>query len=119
MNNLIGILQAVSIVGALFCVGAYLYGFILKSKGDRKLHTASLLFTGIAIANAPALLVSTSRADLMVAKVNLVVFLLLSIGCQAFGAFRGRRSDRRQPREAAAPGGAQVVAAPAPERRAA
>lgn len=103
MNDLIGILQIVACVGAVYCAGAYVYGYVLRSKGTRHLHTASLLFTGVALANVPVLLVAEARADLMVAKANLVVFLLLSIACQSAGAFRGRSGDRRRASDLAAP----------------
>lgn len=116
MNDFIGILQLAAIAGAIYCAGAYVYGCIIRSKGSRHLHTASLLFTGVALANVPVLLISEARADLLVAKVNVVVFLLLSIACQSMGTFRGRKGDRRRAEDAPA---AAAPATPQPLRKAA
>lgn len=96
MSDLIGLLQITAIAGAVYCAGAYVYGYVLKSKGTRHLHTAGLLFTGVALANVPVLLVAQARGDVMTAKINLVIFLLLSVLCQSLGAFRGRKGDRRR-----------------------
>lgn len=97
--NVIDILQTIAIVGAVACGGAYVYGYILKPKGNRRMHVASLLFSGIALANVPGLLNTTGSASTIYA-VNLVFFLLLSALLQAITAFRGRSGDRRQERRA-------------------
>jgi len=82
-------------IGALIGAGAYIYGYIIKSKGDRRLHTASLLFTGFGLANLPAVLRLGAEGPGFFNATVLVVFLLLGISCQAATAFRGRRADRR------------------------
>jgi 4-hydroxybenzoate polyprenyltransferase len=89
------ILQTVAIVGAAACAGAYVYAYIFKPRGDRRMHVASLLFSGIALASVPVVLSSASSGISTVGAVNLVFFLLLSSLLQAMTAFRGRKGDRR------------------------
>ncbi|HEY9216651.1 MAG TPA: hypothetical protein VIO94_01275, partial [Phenylobacterium sp.] len=89
------ILQYVSIAGAVACGGAYVWAYIFKPKGNRRMHVASLLFSGVALANIPGLLQSAPSSVATVCAVNLVFFLLLSSLLQAFTAFRGRKQDRR------------------------
>lgn len=93
--DLFDILKIASIGGALFCAGAYVYGFILNSKGNRRMHTASLLCSGVALANLPVLLSVDIAGVSVVATTNVVIFILLSTMFQSFSAFRGRKGDRR------------------------
>lgn len=88
-------LRIASIAGALFCAGAYVYGFVLRSKGNRRMHTASLLCSGVALANLPVLLSANIGGISVLATTNVVVFVLLSTVFQSFSAFRGRSGDRR------------------------
>lgn len=94
------ILQTIAIGGSVACAGAYVYGYIVKPKGNRRMHVASLLFTGIALANVPGLLNASTPGASTIYAVNLVAFLLLSAVLQAITAFRGRRGDRRENRRA-------------------
>lgn len=89
------ILQYVAIAGAAACGGAYVYAYVFKPKGNRRMHVASLLFSGIALANVPVILQTGSSSVSTVGAVNLVFFLLLSSVLQALTAFRGRKADRR------------------------
>lgn len=94
----IDILCYVSSLGAMIGAGAYIYGYIIKAKGPRRWHTASLLFSGFGLANLPLVLrAGPNGADTFNAAV-LVVFLMLGMLCQAATAFRGRSSDRRAER---------------------
>lgn len=115
MISTVDLLSYASAGGALIGAGAYVYGYIIKSKGDRRLHTASLLFTGFGLANLPTVLRYGADATHRFNATVLVVFLLLGMICQAATALRGRRSDRRADDRRAAPTGA----APVLERRAA
>lgn len=80
-----------SLAGAAFCAGAYVYAFLIRPKGPRRMHEHSLLMTGVALASVPWAL---AEEPLRVARGYLLVGLLLSVVCQALAAFRGRRSDR-------------------------
>lgn len=91
-------LRIASIAGALFCAGAYVYAFVLRSKGNRRLHTASLLCSGVALANLPVLLSADIGGLSVVATTNVVVFVLLSTVFQSLSAFRGRTADRGERR---------------------
>ena len=95
MDQLITILKVAAMLGALFCVGAYVYGYVLRPKGTRRLHVASLLFSGLALFSVIGLLPQVVTPSSAVAGVTLVVFLLLSVVLQASTAFRGRAADRR------------------------
>lgn len=92
------ILQTIAIVGAAACAGAYIYAYVFRPRGDRRMHVASLLFSGIALASVPVVLSSAPTGVSTVGAVNLVFFLLLSSLLQAMTAFRGRRGDRRDRR---------------------
>ena len=89
------LLKILCIVGALFCGGAYVWGYVLKPKGTRRLHTASLLFSALALGNAAVLIPTTVTPASTVASVNIVVFLFAAAVLQALTAFRGRKEDRR------------------------
>jgi hypothetical protein len=89
------ILQVIALAGAAACAGAYVYAYIFKPRGDRRMHVASLLFSGIALASVPVVLSGAASGVSTVGAVNLVFFLLLSSLLQAMTAFRGRRGDRR------------------------
>lgn len=95
MDQLIILLKGSAVLGALFCVGAYVYGYVLRPKGTRRLHVASLLFSGLALFSVIGLLPQVVTPSSAVAGVTLVVFLLLSVVLQAGTAFRGRAADRR------------------------
>ena len=56
MDQLIILLKGSAVLGALFCVGAYVYGYVLRPKGTRRLHVASLLFSGLALFSVIGLL---------------------------------------------------------------
>ena len=114
------VLCYLSSAGALLGAGAYIYGYIIKSKGTRRLHTASLLFSGFGLANLPIVLrAGPQGADTFNAGV-LVVFLLAGMICQGATAFRGRNSDRRAERADPAEAPAQAAAvAPSEVARAA
>ena len=109
LNTLIFLCYA----GALFSACAYVYGYIVKSKGDRRWHTAGLLFAGLALANLPPLLRAGAANDQLFGGGMVTVLLLLALGCQSVTALRGRRSDRRgRAADAAQP----TVAAPQSDR---
>lgn len=95
MEAFVAMLRTVAVLGALFCVAAYIYGYVFKRRGNRRLHTASLLFSGLALANVAVLIPKVATPATMVAGVNLVVFLLLAVVFQSVTAFRGRAGDRR------------------------
>lgn len=89
------VLQFIAVAGAVACAGAYVYAYIFRPRGDRRMHVASLLFSGIALASVPVVLGGASSDASTVGAANLVFFLLLSSLLQAVTAFRGRRGDRR------------------------
>ena len=114
MISLLDLLSTVSIAGAVAGFAAYVYGYILKPRGDRRWHTASLLFSGFALANVPTVLRGGAEGMNVLNGVMLVTFLLAAMGCQLPVAFRQRKGDRRTPERRAE--AAQPVAE---ERRAA
>lgn len=85
----------ISAGGALVGAGAYIYGYVLKPRGDRRWHTASLLFSGFALANLPLVLRQGAEGPGLFNGAVLVAFLLLDMGCQIPIAFRQRKGDRR------------------------
>ena len=105
MNDLITLMKAAAIAGSLFCFAAYLYGYVFRPKGNRRLHVASLLFSGVALVSVIGLVPEVVTPGSAVAGVTLVCFLLISVLLQATTAFRGRSGDRRGARTA---GGAEV-----------
>lgn len=100
MNDLVTLLKAACIAGSLFCFGAYIYGYVFKSRGNRRLHVASLLFSGVALVSVIGLIPQVVSPGTAVAGVTMVTFLLLSVLFQAMTAFRGRTGDRRGARAA-------------------
>lgn len=100
--NAIDILCWASSLGALIGGGAYVYGYIIKARGTRRWHTASLLFTGFGIANLPVVLRHGAEGPALLNGYVVVGFLLAGTLCQAITALRGRRSDRRAERPAEA-----------------
>lgn len=100
MNDLVTLMKAVAIAGSLFCFGAYIYGYVFKPKGNRRLHVASLLFSGVALVSLIGLIPQVVSPGTAVAGVTMVTFLLLSVLFQATTAFRGRTGDRRGERSA-------------------
>jgi hypothetical protein len=78
--TMIDLLSTISIGGALVGAGAYVYGYILKPRGDRRWHTASLLFSGFALANLPTILKGGAEGPDTLNGVLLLTFLLLSMG---------------------------------------
>jgi hypothetical protein len=103
MSSLTDVLCYASGAGALAGAGAYVYGYIIRSKGERRLHTASLLFYGFGMANLPAVLRNGAQGPAAFNGVVVVTFLLLGIVCHSMTALRRRRSDRRAEDRAAAP----------------
>jgi hypothetical protein len=99
------LLMGLCYCGGLFAAGAYVYGYIIKSKGDRRWHTAGLLFTGIALANLPALIEMAANNGRLFQAGAVTVLLLLGLSCQSVTAIRGRKGDRRRARDADAPAG--------------
>ncbi len=86
----------ISAGGALLGAGGYVYGYVLKPRGDRRWHTASLLFSGFALANLPLVLRHGAEGPGLFNGAVLVAFLLLGMGCQIPIAFRQRRGDSRR-----------------------
>lgn len=109
MNDLVTLMKAAAIAGSLFCFGAYIYGYVFKPKGNRRLHVASLLFSGVALVSMIGIIPQVVSPGTAVAGVTMVTFLLLSVLFQAMTAFRGRNGDRR---------GARAGEAGAEDRRA-
>jgi len=95
MNDLVALMKVAAIGGSMFCFGAYVYGYVFRPKGSRRLHVASLLFSGVALVSVIGLLPQVMTPGSVVAGVTLVTFLLLSALFQATTAFRGRSGDRR------------------------
>jgi hypothetical protein len=116
MPVLTDVLCYASAAGALAGAGAYVYGYIIKSKGERRMHTASLLFYGFGMANLPAVLRNGAQGPAVFNGAVVVTFLLLGIVCHSATALRRRRSDRRAEDRAQAPA---PVPAPAPASAAA
>lgn len=112
MDDLVTLMKAAAIAGSMFCFGAYIYAYVFRPKGNRRLHVASLLFSGVALASVIGIMPQVVTPGNAVAGVTLVTFLLLSVLFQAMTAFRGRSGDRR---EARAPEAAPVAAAAAVE----
>ena len=97
-------LSTLCYAGALFSASVYVYGFIIKSKGDRRWHTAGLLFSGLALANLPPL-IQAGAGNGMLFSAGIVTLLLLGgLACQSVAALRGRRGDRRRRNEVAVTG---------------
>lgn len=96
----IHVLSIISSLGALAGFGCYIYGNVIKSRGDRRWHAAGLLFSTLALAILPAILSSAAADKSPFNAVLLTVFLLLSVTCHAVTSLRGRRVDRRAPRAA-------------------
>jgi hypothetical protein len=95
MPDAIDVLSTLSILGAVLGAGTYAYGYILKPRGDRRWHLASLLFTGLALANVPSMLRAGPGGPELLNSALLVVFLLTALACQIPVALRQRRGDRR------------------------
>lgn len=95
MQDLVLFMKALAIAGSLFCFGAYIYAYVFRPKGNRRLHVASLLFSGVALVSVIGLLPQVMTPGSAVAGFILVLFLLLSVLAQAMTAFRGRSADRR------------------------
>lgn len=98
MIDSIDMLSWIAAGGAVAGAAAYVYGYIVKPRGDRRWHTASLLFSGFALANLPLVLVNGANGANFFNAAVLVAFLLLSMGCQIRIAFRQRKTDRREER---------------------
>lgn len=122
MWNPVDLLCWISAGGALVGAGAYVYGYVLKPRGDRRWHTASLLFSGFGLANLPLILRHGAEGPGFFNGAVLVTFLLLGMGCQIAIAFRQRKGDRRGSRATdatpATPEAAQISSA-APQANAA
>src|SRR5690349_4070012 len=101
----INVLSTVCYLAAVAAAGVYVYGYVIKSKGDRRWHTAGLLFAGLAMINLPPVLQNGAQGLVFLNALLLVLFMLASLACQAVTALRGRRADRRaDDRAPAAPG---------------
>ena len=98
MDDLVTLMKAAAIAGSLFCFGAYIYAYVFRPKGNRRLHVASLLFSGVALASVIGIMPQVVTPGTAVAGVTMVTFLLLSVLFQAMTAFRGRSGDRRAAR---------------------
>ena len=85
------VLQYVAGMGALYCATAYIYAFVIRSRGDRRWNSAGLLCTGIALASLAVVLPPATRGSGVLTSATTVLFLVLSVACQSFSAFRGRR----------------------------
>lgn len=121
MDDLVTLMKAAAMAGAVFCFAAYVYGYVFRPKGNRRLHVASLLFSGVALASVIGIMPQVVTPGTAVAGVTLVTFLLLSALFQAMTAFRGRVGDRREARtsvavDAEAP---ETIEAPMPAAKAA
>ena len=95
METATQLLQVAAFSGAIYCGLAYFYAFVLKPKGDRRFHVMSLFFTGMALLALSAMIPSVATTGALFAAGAATVCLLVSIGCQSFAAFRGRKGDRR------------------------
>ncbi len=102
MSATIQLLQFAALGGAIYCGLAYVYGFIVRPKGNRPLNVASLMLTGIVLLCLAAILPSTLTPSNGFAFFCATLCLIASVGCQSLCAFRGRASDRaeRQPDQA-------------------
>lgn len=89
------LLTFAAFAGAIYCGLAYFYAFVLKPKGDRRFHVMSLFFTGLALLALSAMIPSVSTTGALFAAGAATICLIVSIGCQSFAAFRGRKGDRR------------------------
>lgn len=89
------LLEIAAFSGAIYCGLAYFYAFVLKPKGDRRFHVMSLFFTGLALLAMAAMIPSVGTTGALFAAGAATTCLLVSIGCQSFAAFRGRKGDRR------------------------
>ena len=98
MDQLVTLMKAAAIAGSAFCFGAYIYAYVFRPKGNRRLHVASLLFSGVALASVIGIMPQVVTPGTAVAGVTMVTFLLLSVLFQAMTAFRGRSGDRRTAR---------------------
>ena len=97
----IHVLSIISNFGALAGFGCYVYGNVIKSRGDRRWHAAGLLFSTLALAILPSILSGAAADRSPFNAILLTGFLLLSVTCHAVTSLRGRRVDRRSPRAAA------------------
>ncbi len=85
----------ISAIGAGACAAAYLYAYVVRSRGARPLHTAGLLFSGLALANLPMMLAASGRSGASLNEILLVGCLLIGAVCQAVTALRRRSGDAR------------------------
>lgn len=97
------VLEILALSGVAFCVGAYIAGYIIKPKGNRRMHTASLLCSAIALGNVAVLLTLEFSTPGLIALTNVTLFLMLSAVFQSISALRGRSGDRRGERRADGP----------------
>lgn len=95
MSSTATMLQYAAGAGALYCALAYIYGFIWKPRGDRRVHVAGMLCTGLALGSLSAIMPSILAETNAFAAFCATFFLIASVGCQSYGAFRGRKGDRR------------------------
>ena len=75
--------------------GCYVYGYIIKPRGDRRWHVASLLLSTMALANLPVIFRKGAEGALYNGYM-ILLFLGAALLCQAVMAFRGRAGDRRR-----------------------
>ena len=94
------VLRYVCIAGAVYCAVCYLYGFVLNSKGDRRFHVASLLFSGLGLLAFAVVTPNAAQGPGIFATGTVIMCLLASAFCQSVSAFRGRRSDGRRANDA-------------------
>jgi hypothetical protein len=95
MAENLGLLIFVCYMAAVCGGVCYAYGYIIKSKGDRRWHAAGLLFSALALANLPNVLRQGANGSGAFAGYMLVTFMILSLLCQAMTSLRRRSSDRR------------------------
>ena len=88
-------LQYAAAGAAVFCGLAHIYGFIWRPSGDRPMHVASLMFTGMALGAFAAIIPTAISETNAFAVFSATVFLIASVGCQTYCAFRWSRNDRR------------------------
>ena len=95
MSDPIDLLTAATYVLVAVGGSCYIYGYIIKPRGERRWHVASMLLSTMGLANLPVVFRHGAQGALYNSYMVLL-FLGAALLCQAVMAFRGRAGDRRR-----------------------
>jgi hypothetical protein len=86
--------SSIGLIGAAFCVGAYVYGYVWKPAGFRWLNILSLFCTTVALGQLSFLIHSQAPPSGSPNTAYALVFVLISGLAQALMAVKARRVRR-------------------------